>query len=176
MWDQRINRHLRHLRRRIIPTYVGSTYPVPGIASKYTNHSHVCGINQYLAIRVGGTFESFPRMWDQLGKLLLAFRFERIIPTYVGSTLQTIPLSGGGTNHSHVCGINDEMDELDEGMIESFPRMWDQRNTGMISRICFRIIPTYVGSTINHFQCHAVPPNHSHVCGINSRYWMVPIR
>ena len=60
-------------------------------------------------------------------------------------------------------------------MFESFPRMWDQlfTNPPLLNR--FRIIPTYVGSTLSSFcGCYCLP-NHSHVCGINPTMQPKPI-
>ena len=52
-------------------------------------------------------------------------------------------------------------------MIESFPRMWDQRQRNSQPRFRCRIIPTYVGSTGIGDTSSLERPNHSHVCGIN---------
>ena len=51
---------------------------------------------------------------------------------------------------------------------ESFPRMWDQQDRPVPAAGRFRIIPTYVGSTLMRANHHAFRTNHSHVCGINS--------
>ena len=71
--------------------------------------------------------ESFPRMWDQRKPFFFVLIIARIIPTYVGSTVSSLPLVQLSTNHSHVCGINSlngvQLFRIDE----SFPRMWDQR-------------------------------------------------
>mgnify|MGYP004723604201 CR=1 FL=1 len=53
-------------------------------------------------------------------------------------------------------------------MIESFPRMWDQRKPFTIVFVIARIIPTYVGSTGTPGSGKSFHANHSHVCGINA--------
>ena len=88
MWDQPFRPPGIGARSRIIPTYVGSTVFKSLHVFYFPNHSHVCGINVDQWYSRAAHSESFPRMWDQP-----AFRFQlvsklRIIPTYVGSTLQ----------------------------------------------------------------------------------------
>ena len=47
--------------------------------------------------------------------------------------------------------------------------MWDQLEARLPLTARYRIIPTYVGSTAYHLQQLAQSPNHSHVCGINTK-------
>ena len=148
MWDQRPRRHVCHTKRRIIPTYVGSTARCVLQVRCPSNHSHVCGINISKCHRYFSLFESFPRMWDQPSVNVNTSPKDRIIPTYVGSTRPRYNFFCVCANHSHVCGIN--MKSLLAALVtlESFPRMWDQRVTGRALISDFRIIPTYVGSTL----------------------------
>mgnify|MGYP004702500693 CR=1 FL=1 len=167
MWDQPRRQQIALLRTRIIPTYVGSTAGHEREDGSGTNHSHVCGINVAQAVNGQSVVESFPRMWDQLG-LVIRRPFElRIIPTYVGSTPSLRCSSSCLPNHSHVCGINEQKVSKDLKALESFPRMWDQRDARVLKAVLNRIIPTYVGSTglIGGYQGKTA--NHSHVCGIN---------
>ena len=106
MWDQRRRSGRPQAKRRIIPTYVGSTNRHCICLIKSANHSHVCGINRDASARASGSFESFPRMWDQLIKRLKSMETDRIIPTYVGSTWNYMYIPAHAANHSHVCGIN----------------------------------------------------------------------
>ena len=87
-------------------------------------------------------------MWDQLTLLDQEYTRARIIPTYVGSTGRKSSAVSEGANHSHVCGINSLIVPRHVPMAESFPRMWDQRKTLDNIPAQFRIIPTYVGSTL----------------------------
>ena len=112
--------------------------------------------------------ESFPRMWDQQNQQGFMHLQFRIIPTYVGSTRVYQTPARGPANHSHVCGINSSVVILVIALIESFPRMWDQRACPPVVLILYRIIPTYVGSTPVLYSDFARYPNHSHVCGINT--------
>ena len=168
MWDQQLHAECRLALRRIIPTYVGSTFAKNAFRDLASNHSHVCGINgvyvtayarrnRIIPTYVGSTggfsggvvtsVESFPRMWDQLPSARIVLTPFRIIPTYVGSTQYDIPFTKVVSNHSHVCGINGCRTSMMQCWCESFPRMWDQRfftGKGIEFR---RIIPTYVGST-----------------------------
>ena len=85
----------------------------------------------------------------------------------MGSTLAVNDLFDFFSNHSHVCGIN-SMKRIHICMMgESFPRMWDQLFRHVKIYWCFRIIPTYVGSTLRSSGRARLRPNHSHVCGIN---------
>ena len=106
-------------------------------------------------------------MWDQLLVQFIKIRLDRIIPTYVGSTLRLIVPLPYLPNHSHVCGINILISLDDSRVCESFPRMWDQRNIHILHFLRVRIIPTYVGSTARRAVFALKDPNHSHVCGIN---------
>ena len=106
-------------------------------------------------------------MWDQPAKAANQRLLRRIIPTYVGSTRSKEKLYSAGSNHSHVCGINDAVHKPHKNGNESFPRMWDQQTRSRVKRLSFRIIPTYVGSTMPQLIRSHSHPNHSHVCGIN---------
>ena len=86
MWDQPLQCDVLHIKRRIIPTYVGSTSPVSGEKDPCSNHSHVCGINMLPSSAATPSAESFPRMWDQPDNVRNRNGITRIIPTYVGST------------------------------------------------------------------------------------------
>ena len=114
--------------QRIIPTYVGSTPAQCKHHVFLSNHSHVCGINKNLC--------------------LCFISSTRIIPTYVGSTASHSKRSTFETNHSHVCGINEGFAASSASLIESFPRMWDQLLFPLKKNRILRIIPTYVGSTL----------------------------
>ena len=168
MWDQLIVAILIHQICRIIPTYVGSTVAVLVLALGHPNHSHVCGINENKVLFQTYEDESFPRMWDQHHILCPVQKWFRIIPTYVGSTPSPLKSSNENSNHSHVCGINQEVLQKAADLFESFPRMWDQPCRLCADTLCFRIIPTYVGSTKFIIKIKHCSTNHSHVCGINS--------
>ena len=148
MWDQRCHTPPSYVCLRIIPTYVGSTAEIAKEIYNGTNHSHVCGINCLLHLQEHAMLESFPRMWDQPSLENVTSEPVRIIPTYVGSTrtckVETVRIS----NHSHVCGINLVRCENVLCLVESFPRMWDQLSSFLYTSVLQRIIPTYVGSTL----------------------------
>ena len=147
MWDQLFPPVARSFSLRIIPTYVGSTSRRVMGYTTIPNHSHVCGINCSIIVVLILCAESFPRMWDQ-HTTLLAFCFViRIIPTYVGSTMNIVKCNVIISNHSHVCGINLSHKPGYCSFNESFPRMWDQQKSHGRYDHWFRIIPTYVGST-----------------------------
>ena len=131
------------------------------------NHSHVCWINLVKKCFSVPYVESFPRMWDQPAYKPLESINNRIIPTYVGSTRYNGSSETYITNHSHVCGINYSFPKIVKLIVESFPRMWDQRPAKFHALFNVRIIPTYVGSTELSFASLFSVSNHSHVCGIN---------
>ena len=128
LWDQPALSLSHLLKRRIIPTYVGSTKRHRFSVFCCSNHSHVCGINMIIDSVQGKIVESFPRMWDQLVAESNCLYCFRIIPTYVESTTAFRTLCCTLPNHSHVCGIN---------YLQSYNTI-----------VCGRIIPTYVGSTL----------------------------
>ena len=132
------------------------------------NHSHVCGINSANEYKILQRCESFPRMWDQRSPYNLIIYTQRIIPTYVGSTVYMILVAVLTLNHSHVCGINGAGSAPPRIAHESFPRMWDQLLDRKASPDLDRIIPTYVGSTAYYYYQCGAKKNHSHVCGINA--------
>ena len=139
---------MKRIGYRIIPTYVGSTLSERTSLVSQSNHSHVCGINLRTNFLESEKRESFPRMWDQQEKVFQWKQLQRIIPTYVGSTPSRCNVGGTFTNHSHVCGINVRTLYCSIEYSESFPRMWDQPRRPRDVNTRFRIIPTYVGSTI----------------------------
>ena len=147
---------------------MGSTHHIDFASRHHANHSHVCGINTWGHQNVDCLYESFPRMWDQPAFYELPAVVLRIIPTYVGSTYILQRKVHQYPNHSHVCGINKAKVVTASGLIESFPRMWDQRSRCRQRPRPHRIIPTYVGSTHGHRCDKRLASNHSHVCGINS--------
>ena len=107
-------------------------------------------------------------MWDQPLLPKVTVHTVRIIPTYVGSTIADIYFGVLIANHSHVCGINTLSPHANTFPLESFPRMWDQRDDMNAAVWPGRIIPTYVvGSTGPFGVCLGYSSNHSHVCGIN---------
>ena len=108
-------------------------------------------------------------MWDQPLPRIGRVPANRIIPTYVGSTIIDSYNLGTYPNHSHVCGINLSPLPLLQFLIESFPRMWDQLVPQAVDLMPARIIPTYVGSTRRPRSSGASRSNHSHVCGINCK-------
>ena len=167
MWDQQPSRLSNLSDTRIIPTYVGSTAEALPSYAEEPNHSHVCGINLVSDSVAVSRSESFPRMWDQRRRRSPKIKWDRIIPTYVGSTIAYMSRTSSQSNHSHVCGINVEgLSDLVRGG-ESFPRMWDQPNARLHRDGEERIIPTYVGSTDRTEYTRRAEANHSHVCGIN---------
>ena len=148
LWDQPLETDMAVRFLRIIPTYVGSTVSTFHKGAGHPNHSHAYGINAEMLMLSVSDSESFPRMWDQRACVL---RFQapcRIIPTHVGSTKHSRKSSMAASNHSHACGINGIHLSSTIVTSESFPRMWDQQILLAETSSRFRIIPTYVGSTV----------------------------
>ena len=174
MWDQLYIESEDFYESRIIPTYVGSTAISSTGQPRRANHSHVCGINLNVRTLCALLAESFPRMWDQPQFENLPVLFQRIIPTYVGSTRSRRRSRIKPSNHSHVCGINLTQTKKVHSITESFPRMWDQHPVTACKHLPTRIIPTYVGSTQCPYTAFLSRTNHSHVCGINSHQCRQP--
>ena len=91
---------------RIIPTPVGWTLLSCWLAFCLPNHSHACGMNRSLLSWLKKQSESFPRLWDELGKIILFFPRIRIIPTPVGWIRNRYFKPYNASNHSHACGMN----------------------------------------------------------------------
>ena len=150
---------------RLIPTCVGSTGTLPLGGLARTAHPHVCGEHVSAAFAVRDTRGSSPRVWGAQGKDDESMADARLIPTCVGSTVNTIPGFCAIAAHPHVCGEHAARTVNQLNQAGSSPRVWGARTPLCGSPRISRLIPTCVGSTPYTGACAAISPAHPHVCG-----------
>ena len=91
-------------RRRFIPTYVGHT-PISNLDRPVTTvHPHIRGAYGEVFLRLNESHGSSPHTWGILFCLVWGMNRARFIPTYVGHTKRTSPVSLSATVHPHIRG------------------------------------------------------------------------
>ena len=114
----------RPLKRRVIPTRVGTTPRPPSCWRPHEGHPHACG--DYArpgAICTYGPGSS-PRVWGLRGFPLTTGTSWRVIPTRVGTTGRPEVFSEPFKGHPHACGDYGPHDARPEGRRGSSPRVW----------------------------------------------------
>ena len=104
VWGARAYKYWAVSMIRLIPTCVGSTGTLPLGGLARSAHPHVCGEHVSAAFAVRDTRGSSPRVWGAQGKDDESMADARLIPTCVGSTVNTIPGFCAIAAHPHVCG------------------------------------------------------------------------
>ena len=128
-------------------------------------HPHVCGEHLRVSIIRLASPGSSPRVWGAPGFAHFHERVLRLIPTCVGSTIQSLCAQSTISAHPHVCGehLKSPLDDLSQ--TGSSPRVWGAHAHPVREGEGVRLIPTCVGSTnaadtgSNHSAAHP------HVCG-----------
>ena len=139
----------RHVERRIIPAYAGSTMMPSAGTPRARDHPRVCGEHSvqstYSLVWPG----SSPRMRGARVNRLLHLPHRGIIPAYAGSTTQPSQRPLWQRDHPRVCGEH-EIDMADgHGKIGSSPRMRGARRGWRRPPSRSGIIPAYAGSTLH---------------------------
>ena len=149
----------------IIPTRVGTRYTHSMELCAYGDHPHACGDKCQCRTSLKICRGSSPRVWGQVVYRIWCAKNTRIIPTRVGTRVETYEDLAGCWDHPHACG-----DKV-YGVISknrqrgSSPRVWGQVFLSFASRLQPRIIPTRVGtSNYCHFASIRVQ-DHPHACG-----------
>ena len=128
MWGTRAAPIHELHKARFIPTHVGNTRPNPAPYGGHAVHPHACGEHVTEAFLSPAASGSSPRMWgtrvvsDQDGS------HGRFIPTHVGNTLPTRPVSRSESVHPHACGEHKKRKRNACGEDGSSPRMWGTRS------------------------------------------------
>ena len=165
VWGAQQHPRARKNRCRLIPTCVGSTDEAKSAPSSPTAHPHVCGEHVSAAFAVRDTRGSSPRVWGAQGKDDESMADARLIPTCVGSTVNTIPGFCAIAAHPHVCGEHLVVMPLLVAYGGSSPRVWGAPRRPLYRSLTGRLIPTCVGSTLGWCSSLPAAPAHPHVCG-----------
>ena len=132
---------------------------------KIRNHPHIHG--EYLKM---GNFnydekESSPYTWGVRGNYYDSSTDIRIIPIYMGSTINNTVSGGTDENHPHIHG---EYLHLFVSLVldqESSPYTWGVLSHVATAKFNCGIIPIYMGSTIEHDVEDIKNKNHPHIHG-----------
>ncbi len=104
MWETRVVIAPNMVSPRIIPTYVGNTRWIARPRLLLTDHPHICGKHWQHQIFTRFSIGSSPHMWETLCGLQVSIERSRIIPTYVGNTLEAKLPAEVMSDHPHICG------------------------------------------------------------------------
>ena len=154
---------VHHLR--FIPTHVGNTpqWPCPRGASSV--HPHACGEHPASIGQPRPSDGSSPRMWGTRVCSLVLLWHHRFIPTHVGNTGMSVPVSIAQSVHPHACGEHPSLTGQALYQCGSSPRMWGTLLFRCGDDITGRFIPTHVGNTRSGRRSCARHPVHPHACG-----------
>ena len=111
---------------RIIPTRVGTRTYFFDVSFNARDHPHACGDKEPIGMYIGLRSGSSPRVWGQGCCQYLS---------------QACP-----RDHPHACGDKCTKSAAQILQLGSSPRVWGQVENPIPQEICFRIIPTRVGT------------------------------
>ena len=152
MWGQAAITPSAIALSRIIPTRVGTSVAQVLNASWNKDHPHACGDKFRVYTGVFWVWGSSPRVWGQANRLRTVFRFDRIIPTRVGTRVRKVTATHTYRDHPHACGDKVSFKLFFDSFIGSSPRVWGQGITLPFSSLQSRIIPTRVGTSVLYRQ------------------------
>ncbi len=131
---------------RIIPTRVGTRQFEKHNRLQQGDHPHACG-DKVLKVSVVVIFlGSSPRVWGQVQRPTKRRDNSRIIPTRVGTSLQSGFFVFYFRDHPHACGDKKLAPDRASRPLGSSPRVWGQVAISASSKSFCRIIPTRVGT------------------------------
>ena len=111
----------------------------------YRDHPHACG--------------------DKPDFVLLYTEVAGIIPTRVGTSVDTVSKHILDRDHPHACGDKCTHRRHIYGYVGSSPRVWGQGYNGFSRNSERRIIPTRVGTRFNGVSHRIYTGDHPHACG-----------
>ena len=111
---------------RIIPTRVGTRYWWWHYTTTIKDHPHACGDKLSRPTPCRAMRGSSPRVWGQVAKLLCDLGIMRIIPTRVGTRLNSASIIPSIPHHPHACGDKTTAPYLTTPQDGSSPRVWGQ--------------------------------------------------
>ena len=146
MWGQEILKNLGYATAGIIPTRVGTRLRLFNLNNIKQDHPHACGDKRFTIFSVNSETGSSPRVWGQVLFFFVLLFTCGIIPTRVGTSIETTITNGGLKDHPHACG--DKFITVKSVCIfkGSSPRVWGQVLTNFLFHYRLRIIPTRVGT------------------------------
>ena len=108
---------------------------------------------------------SSPRVWGQVSEAAYKTVKDRIIPTRVGTSRDTLIFAAILQDHPHACG--DKAIALERCFLitGSSPRVWGQEIHAPKTKYKERIIPTRVGTRHCRRQKSVPCTDHPHACG-----------
>ncbi len=150
---------------RIIPTCVGKSLRMQGLAYPVTDHPHVRGEKVLRSVSAKTLAGSSPRAWGKVSSASSRSAASRIIPTCVGKSTCMAGDLGGHTDHPHVRGEKRIGFGGFGGFGGSSPRAWGKVARGREAGIRGRIIPTCVGKSLLFRMSCSPATDHPHVRG-----------
>ena len=165
MWGQAFHLARRQLKRRIIPTRMGTSCEEKNKYRLTWDHPHACGDKLISDLSEDGFSGSSPRVWGQAVSTFPMKRTSRIIPTRVGTSPFRSECVRGFEDHPHACGDKSRSSSAVSGGKGSSPRVWGQVLYLSLWMQFKRIIPTRVGTSVDFKQRHQLTKDHPHACG-----------
>ena len=148
VWGQGICADSLFGRQGIIPTRVG-TRPKPAVTDTLNgDHPHACGDKLFAKLVIAPLGGSSPRVWGQASDGVSFDNCNRIIPTRVGTSGFSDPLTSSGRDHPHACGDKYKSTLWRSFGLGSSPRVWGQAMRATVTTAQMRIIPTRVGTRV----------------------------
>ena len=146
MWGQETVSQIGKTKVRIIPTRVGTRQNYQPVFTKGRDHPHACGDKAQKCGQGLPRKGSSPRVWGQGNNSNRQLAGQRIIPTRVGTSINTDYIFTDNTDHPHACGDKFCRSFMSKPRVGSSPRVWGQaaRNREIIKHL--GIIPTRVGT------------------------------
>ena len=165
MWGQAFHLARRQLKRRIIPTRMGTSCEEKNKYRLTWDHPHACGDKLISDLSEDGFSGSSPRVWGQAVSTFPMKRTSRIIPTRVGTSPFRSECVRGFEDHPHACGDKCYIYLFGCNLKGSSPRVWGQVSILSSAISLRRIIPTRVGTRRFRRRMPRCSWDHPHACG-----------
>ena len=126
VWGQVSDKPPSVCTKRIIPTRVGTRGDRENGSTRYEDHPHACGDKGSGLHRRNGCPGSSPRVWGQVALAEWKNGELGIIPTRVGTSLQSASYRASSWDHPHACGDKETNYGERLAIGGSSPRVWGQ--------------------------------------------------
>ena len=168
MWGQAKGKEKGNLSIRIIPTRVGTSDSTLDDLTIFKDHPHACGDKLQMNIYTDRNTGSSPRVWGQDWIQGKTERYERIIPTRVGTSDVDVFFNPFFRDHPHACGDKFVSLYTLKPLMGSSPRVWGQVTEDNYTYALTGIIPTRVGTSREFITRTETKKDHPHACGDKS--------
>ena len=165
MWGQVKKGEAEIASSRIIPTRVGTSDFIVRRFLSAEDHPHACEDKVIRQAHHDLNLGSSPRVWGQELVLLHSCKHGGIIPTRVGTRINSAEFIGIRYHHPHACGDKKYGKSLCWDCSGSSPRVWGQDLRKHLSVTTVRIIPTRVGTSSTFSAGTNATEDHPHACG-----------